>query len=326
MSAALLPLIPALLWVAFADLGAHVTLVSWMLAGVGMSLINKTLSKDFSAPLLLVVLQMLVADVILISRRHDMKFDRYQDLAIWMVVPFTYASILATGNWSLKELTMSTVMVFRNVLPLMTFFAERWLMPQPAQISFATVLSMLMTLIGTVLYGCSNISVTAKGVFIVLLNEAIMVVDKLTQRRLLQSTDFKVSLPLLMGLNNTVGILPLVLLAIFSGEIWTWPSAIQEVHEASGFTVLVLLSGVMGCSLGYLSLRVGGLVSATSFLILQNLSKVLGIMAGVLLLGDPISGISAVGCAISIAGAASFSYLTMAQPKTAEDQQHAKRS
>jgi len=302
-------LVPSLLWVALSKKASTTwVLAGWIAAGVGMTAVNKRVAGEFQATCFLVIFQMLIADgVILASSFSEMSFGSRYDLAKWMFVPLSFASILATGLWSLKEATMSTVLILRNVLPLMSFAAERWLMDASTTVSTITVLSMLTTLVGTLLYGCWNISVTPRGASLILLNDALMVFDKLLQRHLLQSLDFSVSLPLCMLLNNTVGILPILLVACVMGEFHQWPGAVMEASWAAW--AKVLLSGMLGCSLGYLALQVQQLVTATTFLVLQNFSKVLVVCLGVLIFGDPISGISAVGCALSIMGSAWYSYV-----------------
>merc|ERR1712110_16225 len=135
----------------------------------------------------------------------------------------------------------------------------------------------------------------------------IMVFDKLLQRQLLQSDTFSVSLPLCLLLNNTVGIIPVTVIAMVTGEFWEWPYVIS--HTSTFGWLLVALSGILGCSLGYLALQVQQIVSATTFIVLQNFSKVLSICIGVLVLGDPMSGVSSMGCICSILGSAWYSLL-----------------
>ena len=53
---------------------------------------------------------------------------------------------------------------------------------------------MVLTLFGTTLYGISNFSVTSKSLLLILLGTLLTVVDKLLQRHLLMSSDFKMSL------------------------------------------------------------------------------------------------------------------------------------
>lgn len=285
----------------------------WTLASVGMSFSNKEAASTFSATCLLVIMQMLIADVVIVATRYgDIRCTRWSDLMKWLAVPFLFAGMLCTSLWALKETTLSTVLILRNVLPLVAFAAEKLLFGTPQRVTAPVVTSMLLALVGTLLYGCCNIAVTHRSAVLVGVSCVLTVLDKLLQRHLLSKPDFGVSLPACMVVNNTVGILPILVMALVTGEVGTWPATVAGTSASTW--LLVVTSGLSGYCLGYLGLRLQSLVAATTVLVLQNFSKVMAIALGIALLAEPVSGKSAVGGMLAVIGAAWYGFLQLRAP------------
>merc|ERR1719247_2550314 len=85
-----------------------------------------------------------------------------------------------------------------------------------------------------------------------------------------------------------------------------WHSMAEQTTLSSWS--LVLFSCICGCCLGYLGLRCQALVSATTFLMLQNFSKVVLIFLSMCVFGDSIKAASAIGCLLSMSGALCYAY------------------
>lgn len=294
--------VPLLLWASSSSsLPVAVTIGCWMLSSLSMNVANKQASTLFTAPSLLVIAQMLLADlVILVMQCRELSYGNWRDLVRWSIIPFFFAGMLTTSVLAFKETTMSTVLILRNVLPLIAFAAEKMLMNVPRNITPSLVLSMLLTLAGTVLYGYTSASVTSRGAVIIGFNCVITVMDRLLQRYFLSSSDFSVSLPLCMVVNNSMGILPMLAFAFIKGEMSTWKGATQEATGHVWFWVV--MSGLVGCCLGYQGLRCQKVVTATTFLMLQNFVKIAVISVDVTLMQSTVAGLSLLGCAVSMAG------------------------
>jgi GDP-mannose transporter len=278
-----------------------------MLASMMMNLVNKQVAVTFQATSLLIVLQMLfAAATFLVVEWRNMKCGKWVDLAKWAIVPVFFAGMLITSVWSMTELSLSAVLILRNMLPVITFVAEKMLYDSPKQVSRSMLLSMLVALTGTVIYGCRSAAVTHRGILFIVMNCLITVADRLLQRHFLQSQDFSMSLPLCMVVNNIVGSLLTLGLAAASGEMSMWHRMAWQTTASSWS--LVLFSCICGCCLGYLGLRCQALVSATTFLMLQNLSKVGLIFLSMCVFGDSIKAASAIGCLLSMAGALCYAY------------------
>lgn len=296
---------------------AAVIISCWMLAGMTMNLVNKEIAVTFKATALIVVLQMLFsAAAFMLVEWKELRYGRVSDLAKWLVVPFFFTGMLMTSMWSFKELSLSAVLILRNLLPIFTFAAEKLLFDEPNRISTTMLMSMCIALVGTVVYGHCSIAVSARGIIFIGMNCVITVMDRLLQRHLLKSPDFSVSLPLCMVLNNVVGIFLTIGIALASGEVFMWHSVVRQATPSSWS--LIFFSCICGCCLGYLGLRCQKLVSATTFLVLQNFSKVLLLFLSMDLFGDQIKGVSALGCLLSMFGALGYGYERLPQ-ETSKD-------
>merc|ERR1719469_1793877 len=293
-----------------------VIVAGWACASISMSLLNKQATMIFPTAALLVAMQMGVTDVSLVAAEGtSMRCGKYSDLLKWCVVPFFYASVLASGIWALKVTTVSTVLILRNVLPLFTLAAEKFILKNSNPITLNVILAMLLAVCGTVLYAWQNLSVSYHAVGFIMLNCVLVVCDRLLQRSLLASPDFSLSPSLCMLVNNTVGIAIMALLALCNAEIWQWPQAVRSANSTAW--VWVVLTGVNGCFLGYLGIRTQKLITATSFLMLQNGNKVLLILLSVAIFGDTLSGLPLAGCMLSMFG--SLWYGVQSLPKQVPD-------
>merc|ERR1719272_1410937 len=108
----------------------------------------------------------------------NMTYGKWQDVLKWSIVPFFFAGMLTTSMWAFKETTMSTVLILRNVLPLLAFAIEKYMFNNPAYVTMPLILSMFVALIGTVMYGAFNISVTRFGALLIAANCVITVADR----------------------------------------------------------------------------------------------------------------------------------------------------
>merc|ERR1719387_681829 len=88
-----------------------------------------------------------------------------------------------------------------------------------------------------------------------------------------------------MLLNNGLGFIPTIILALIMGEV---QRVNYKVWFMSNTTVLLLLSGVIGTGLCYFALAVQKEIDATSFMVLQNAIRIAVVVIGVLIFADPL--------------------------------------
>lgn len=293
--------------------------LGWSYASISMSLLNKQATLVFPFTALLIALQMGITDVTLVSAEgRAMTCGKFSDFVKWSVVPFFYTSVLASGIWALKVTTVSTVLILRNVLPLFTLVGEKLILNKSNPITLNVVLSMLVVVFGSVLYAWQNVSVSRHAIGFVMLNCVLVVLDRLVQRSLLASPDFSLSPAFCMLVNNTVGIFLMALLAICNSEMWQWPQAMSTADATVWFWIV--LTGINGCCLGYLGIRTQKLVSATSFLMLQNANKVVLILLSVAIFGDALSGVPLAGCILSMLGSLWYGVLCLPKEAAAHEE------
>jgi drug/metabolite transporter (DMT)-like permease len=218
--------------------------------------------------------------------------------------------MLGTSMFAFKNASLTTILIIRNTLPILTFGCEKALYNRPDSVSWKVVMSLGMTLTGTVLYGFADISATSLGKVLLLINSLFAITDRLVQGHLLKGhADFSMSIPLCMLMNNTFGILPMLALAMVNGEIVHWRRSLSSADKAVWF--LVLMSGMCGASLGYVGLRTQQLFSSTSVLMMQNFNKIVIILIGICVFHEHLTPMSLLGCVVSLLGCFTYGYLRL---------------
>merc|ERR1719343_1418659 len=228
----------------------------------------------------------------------------------WLIVPFAFAGMLGTSMFAFKEASLTTILIMRNILPILTFGFEKVLFNQPEFMCWKVVMSLVVTLVGSVLYGFVDVSATNLGKVLILVNCAFTIVDRLVQAKLLKGNkDFSISIAMCMLLNNALGIVPMVILAMATGEVTHWGHSLASANLDTWF--LVVMSGLCGASLGYVGLRTQQLVSGTTVLVMQNFNKLLIISIGMSVFHERLTSMSLLGCAVSLLGCFVYGYMRL---------------
>jgi len=283
----------------------------YIFASLAMNVLNKKAAQAFEGTCLLVIIQMLVSVVVIICMEFDkMKLDKWADFLKWLVVPFAFAGMLGTSMFAFKEASLTTILIMRNILPILTFGFEKALFNQPESMCWKVVLSLVVTLAGSMLYGFVDISATTLGKMLILVNCGFTIVDRLVQAHLLKGNkDFSISISMCMLLNNALGIVPMLALAVATGEIAHWRHSLTSADRSTWF--LVVMSGLCGASLGYVGLRTQQLVSGTTVLVMQNFNKLLIISIGMGIFHEHLTPLSLVGCLISFLGCFVYGFMRL---------------
>jgi len=285
--------------------------VLYIFASLAMNVLNKKAAKAFDGTCLLVIIQMLVSVVVIICMEYDkMKCDKWADFIKWLIVPFAFAGMLGTSMYAFKEASLTTILIVRNILPVLTFGFEKALFNQPEILCWKVVMSLVVTLLGSVVYGFVDVSATNLGKVLILVNCAFTIVDRLVQAKLLKGNkDFSISISMCMLLNNALGIVPMFILALVTGEVSHWGHTLTSAGLDTWF--LVVMSGLCGASLGYVGLRTQQLVSGTTVLVMQNFNKVLIISLGMFLFHEHMTAMSFLGVLVSLLGCFVYGYLRL---------------
>ena len=189
------------------------------------------------------------------------------------------------------------------------------------------VLGTLSIFVGVTIYEVKDTQCSPIGIAIALLNLLAAVTERIAQRYLLAVQHVDVSKPSLMILNNGIGAMLVVLgMQTYSSDEWC---AILEALKVFSTACWVGASCLLGVSLSYCGIWLQvidlpdmfeprpllddsslcacdccpqGLITASSFMVLGAITKLLLIYAAILYMHDVSDSLSVFGAALSIFG------------------------
>jgi len=311
----------ALMWALFwylptdhankANVRVFLLCMTWASMSVGMQVLNKTLVSKLQAPALISVGQMWIAVLLVGIPSYKEVLDApKRQLLTWLIVPLFFAGMLCTSCYTYQYMSMSFYTVIRNLTPLVVLPLERTLMPADMRpkVSNMVLISMSVMLCGTLMYGGGIGHVSVIGCIFAFTNMILAVSDRLVQRRLLTTECTGLASSVCTVMNNAFGSIPALLVAGATHQI----SDMASPEKRASWTdprilTLLALSGAIGIGICYLGFECQRAITATSFFVLQNFSKVVVVVCGITFFGDPInSPLAAAGLLLSIGG--SFCY------------------
>merc|ERR1719379_2283499 len=154
-------------------------------------------------------------------------------------------------------------------------------------ITAVSIGSMLLMLVGARMYTTSVGEISSIGLMAAFVNMCLAVTDRITQRRLLTFECAGLPSVICTILNNTVGLIPTLILSFSTHEFGT-AAAHKPDWEDPRVICLLLLSGLVGIGICYVGIVCQRAITATSFFVLQNATKVIIVVIGVTLFADPI--------------------------------------
>merc|ERR1740138_629051 len=275
---------------------------SFAVCSWGMNVVDKTLVKDLGVPTLVTGAQMFMTVVACLIIGRSKFSGSWDEIAKWCVIPFIFFSMLVSSFFTYKYLTLSMLMLVRNLGPIITLPIETAIMPADKKPYVTTPMLMaLAVVLGSTFVYCQKIEVKLGGILLAILNMCLAITDRVAQRRLLTTECKGLSTETCVFLNNFVGLVPTAVMAVVTGEF-------AKVDAAKFFlsmtTVLLVLSGVIGTGICYFAIAVQREISATSFMVLQNCVRMAVVFVGVLVFLDPIGWPwQVIGLAMSFVGA-----------------------
>jgi len=284
---------------------------TFSVCSVSMHTLNKAAVAFTHMPSTVTAIQMLVAVVVMVCGNAGelRKADRGQMLR-WCLVPVAYAAMLNTSLIGYQYLSLTLVTVFRNLAPLVTMCVEGVIMPPEHRptVTLPIVASILVMIAGALLFSSTETSFSWIGLGLVVVNTCIAIADRVIQRRLLVKECKDLAFPVCMIINNSLGLIPTLVLVWAQGEFQQFQQSKINWTDP-GIIVLVLMSAVVGLVLGLSGLMCQKALSATSFQVMQNISKVFVVFIGVEVFGDKMAGASRMfGMFLSLAGSAAYGY------------------
>jgi drug/metabolite transporter (DMT)-like permease len=201
--------------------------------------------------------------------------------------------------------------VFRNLAPLVTMAVETVIMEPEHRPSMSTPIlcSIGVMVIGALLFSWKDEAFSWIGVGLVLLNTFIAICDRVLQRRLLVQECKDLQSSTCMVINNSLGLVPTFILLLATHEVEGFQQHSLVWHDP-GLIALVIMSAFMGLFIGVAGILCQRAMTATSFQVLQNASKVAAVFVAVHVFGDDMGSYShKVGMFLSIGGSLAYGYV-----------------
>lgn len=255
----------------------------FVFCSISMMVTNKLAITAFPYESTLTALQMAVAVLLLLcSAFRSIHIGSLKDVLRWsMVAPF-FAGMLLTNMLALKHCTLTLVIVCKTMSPIVTLMVESFY--AKVQVNLQMVASLLIMLLGAVLYTRELKVEHLVGVRWLTVNVSFSVLTRLLQRRLLANNRIDISKSGCSLISNALGILPLILTAYLTGELEA-DAAPQKLTSLSNLDMFsIIVSCVVGLGINYTTIWCQSLISATSMLVLINANRFVVILIEAFLL------------------------------------------
>lgn len=283
---------------------------SWACMSVSLHVLNMTLVAVLRSPALISMVQMGICSIIMASTSFSKLLDvGREQLLSWMVVPFLFSGMLCTSFYTFEYISLSVLTIVRNLSPLVGLAIEMSIMPVSKRplVTVWTVASILIMILGAWVYGHGVNNVSVVGILFAVLNMMLAVTDRVLQRWLLTGPCTEMTSGVCTFVSNFVGMLPTFCIALATKEAnRLYDDGEWEVWARPQVLILLVLSGIVGMSINYLGFECQREISATSFFVMQNVSKIFVVICGVVVFADPFTATTVSGVLLSVSG--SFLY------------------
>ncbi|KAJ1634433.1 hypothetical protein T492DRAFT_973675 [Pavlovales sp. CCMP2436] len=271
-----------------------------MCASAGMSIFNKLALLHIPLPLTIVAIQMAFTTVTLLLRPSELRWGNSDDIKRWAyTVPLLFVGMLASSMVAMQFASLGTMVVCRNIAPIPTMLIEG-MFRIPYVMTARTLLSLAVIIGGVALYEIHEIRFSVGALLAILVNMLFAVLERIMQRHLMANNPVELSKPMMMMLNNGIGMLPTLLLALCWGEQHKWADAFSQMDKRD--MTFLAISCLNGLAISYAGIRLQHMVAATSFMVVTNVNKFAVIFFGIATLGESASYASLLGCSLAVVG------------------------
>eukprot|EP00667_Euglena_gracilis_P012618 EG_transcript_12975 len=277
-------------------------------SSIGMMTGNKVATNHLPLPSTLIILQAIATCIPLATNAEVLGLQKKLCVK-WVPVTVLFAAMLFTSMQSFLYCTVSTILVFRNVATICSTVVEYLVRGKKANLPI--IASELTIILGCVIYGWGQLGISWLGFFWIMLNVAAQVaygnLVKVYLSTLKDDNGQELSKYTCAYYNN------LLCLPIFGITFFIWGE--HNVVSLKVASVSPLGWGVIAftCICGYYLATSGfglqRLVSATTFLVVNNMVKIANILLGMFFLADRFSSAwAAFGCILSLGAGVWYSY------------------
>jgi len=292
---------------------------SFCFCSVGMLLFNKYAISAFPLECSLVSMQLAFASVaLLLFAGHTIHIGSFRDLVRWCaVIPF-FSGMLLTSILALKNAPMSLLIVLRCMSPLCSMIVEQ-MYPEPLPVTKEIIASIVLMTAGGALYVRDLNMAHVAGVGWVILNAIIAVCDRCLQRLFLakENNPVDISKTGATWINNTLGLIPVLIAAYCTGELGQVPAAWAVLSHMDMF--IILMTCVIGLGICYTGIWAQSLISATSFLVMINANKFVIIFIEFCLHAKVLTSLQACGACLAVGGACVYGFARQAAERVVQE-------
>lgn len=274
-------------------------LLQFAVSSVGMMLGNKLAVDALPLPCSLVIIQAIGTLLLLMLFRSKLESIRADIAKQWMPIAALFTFMLFTSLKSFVYVNVSTVLIFRNIGAIFTTVVEFFVRGE--QVTAEVIAAEVTIVVGAMMYGWGTANFSWVGFWWIMANVCAQVAyGVLVKHHMEKKPHFKEMSKFTMSLyNNTLAIPLLVVVLVCQGEQQRLGTALVSVTPLGWFWIAVT------CGLGFMISTSGfglqKLVSATTFLVINNITKFLNILLGIVFLQDKISaGKDGLGCVVAI--------------------------
>lgn len=246
---------------------------SFMVCSGGMMVFNKMAVTVMPLQCTLVGLQLaFTAVAVSVLGWSSLRVGSYADFLRWLRVVPCFAGMLLTSMFALSSASMTTVITFRAVAPLVTMIGERFY-PNPVAVTPMVCLSIICLVFGAVTYGSGMPSSDNGAIGWLLLNNACAIVERLLQRLMLakDQAPVDISKPSMMLINNSIGFIVICVAGFLHHEVPEIPGAVGSLTHIAIFWIAA--SCIVSVGISYTGIWAQSLVTATTMLVLVNVNK-----------------------------------------------------
>lgn len=298
-----------------------VSVLLWGGSSMAGNLTNKLAVTVLPLPLTLVAVQMIIALLVLLAlgdgaRIIDELQEKPECILRRGLLCFPFVGVLVSSMMALDECSVTTLLMARNALPLLSMLTESVVLPSSSnRINLQSFVALSTIALGTLVYAGGSVmsdGLSTRAALHILLNMLLTVVHRICERWLLVDPELTLSFEAVAFLNHTVGFMLVAPLLLLRGEQNEWEEYASEFigysAQSSSLSVIVVIfiSGCSALSMAYYSVAVQQKVSATTMLVLQTGTKILTILASLLIFTDYLTWFTALGCVISLAGGVAY--------------------
>ena len=268
----------------------------WGLSSILMSFCNKAAVIHTMAPFALLTSQLLTATFVSVVS-CDLKFGKGVGSFAYSV-PILFVLMLASSMLALKYVTLGTFVAVRNVAPVVTLLIEAAVLGG-VRVDLGSICALLGLSLGTAIYEYNNLHFSLFGTSLLLANMLFGTAERLCQRYFLTNERMETTPSTLTFINNSIGAC-----AVGLYSFYTHANEFERLMAHCDWSVIT--SCIMGTSLSYSGFYLQTRVSATEFIVLGCITKLVVLALGIVYMADESGAVALCGLVLSLGSGAVY--------------------